>query len=302
MPGGVGIQHRVHGGGDGARVAEHQDEQELRERPLLAAEPQPSIGQSAGRSFPLQKPASGSSSHPATSHDAARDTQLLGRLTGLFFLLTYATSIPPVVALYVPALIDPAFVLGGPFDTGVSWGVVLELLLIAANIATALTLYPVLKRRFPVLSLAFIASRIMESCFIAVGIVAVLALVSMRTGAAGADEGALLVVGQALVAIHDWTFKMGPGIVVGVGNGIILGYMMWKTRLVPRYLSALGLVGGPALLASSTAVLLGYTEFGSVLQSLAVAPEFFWELFLGIWLLAWGFSPKAVADLDARQS
>src|SRR5690606_6992858 len=114
--------------------------------------------------------------------------------------------------------------------------------------------------------------------------------------------GALLVVGQALVAIHAWTFKMGPGIVVGVGNGIILGYMMWKTRLVPRYLSALGLVGGPALLASSTAVLLGCTEFGSVFQCLAVAREFFWELFLGIWLLAWGFSPKAVADLDARQS
>lgn len=241
-------------------------------------------------------------SNPAASHVAPRDAQLLGRLTGLFFLLTYATSIPPVAVLYVPALSDPVFVLGGPFDAGVSWGVVLELLLILANIATALTLYPVLKRRFPVLSLAFVAARIMESAFIAVGIVAVMALVSLRMDAAGADEGTLLVVGQALVAIHDWTFKMGPGIVVGVGNGIILGVMMWKTRLVPRSLSALGLVGGPALLASSTAVLLGYTEFGSLVQSLAVAPEFFWELFLGIWLLARGFNPEALAALDAQQS
>lgn len=231
------------------------------------------------------------------SHSAVRDAQLLARLTGMFFLLTYATSIPPVAMLYVPALSDPAFVLGGPLGMGVSWGVVLELVLILANIASALTLYPVLKRRFPVLSLAFVAARIMESAFIAVGIVAVLALASMRAGAAGADEGALLVVGQALVAIHDWTFKMGPGIVVGVGNGIILGYMMWETRLLPRSLSILGLVGGPALIASSTAVLLGYAEFGSVLQSLAVAPEFFWELLLGIWLLVRGFNPKALAGL-----
>lgn len=237
-----------------------------------------------------------------SNRGAMKDTQLLGRLTGLFFLLTYATSIPPVLTLYVPALSDPAFVLGGPFDTGVAWGAVLELLLIVANIATALTLYPVLKRRFPVLSLAFVTSRVMESAFIAMGIIAVMALTTLRSHAGDADQGALMVVGQALVAIHDWTFKMGPGIVVGVGNGIILGYMMWKTRLVPRFLSALGLIGGPALLASSAAILFGYIEVGSTLQSLSVAPEFFWELILGIWLLALGFNSKAATALDARQS
>ena len=95
---------------------------------------------------------------------------------------------------------------------------------------------------------------------------------------------------------------MGPGVVVGVGNGLILGWMMWKTRLVPRALSVLGLIGGPALLASSAAVLLGYIEVGGVVQSISVAPEFFWELLLGIWLLARGFNPKALADLDARRS
>jgi len=162
-----------------------------------------------------------------------KDTQLLARLTGLFFLITYATSIPPVLTLYVPALSDPAFVLGGPFNAGVTWGAILELLLIAANIASALTLYPVLKRRFPVLSLGFVAARVMESAFIAMGIISVLALVTLRATAGDADPAALTVVGQALVAIHDWTFKMGPGVVVGVGNGLILGYMMWKTRLLP---------------------------------------------------------------------
>lgn len=252
---------------------------------------------------PTYTAAAGPATRPAATTLAdQKDTQRLGRLTGLFFLLTYATSIPPVLTLYVPALSDPAFVLGGPRDMGLTWGAILELLLIVANIASAVTLYPVLKRRFPVLSLAFVTARVMESAFIALGIVAMLALHTLRMQAGGADQDALMVVGQALVAIHDWTFKMGPGIVVGVGNGIILGYMMWKTRLLPRFLSILGLIGGPALIASSTAVLLGYIEMGSTVYSLGVAPEFFWELLLGIWLLFRGFSPRAVAALDARQA
>ena len=91
---------------------------------------------------------------------------------------------------------------------------------------------------------------------------------------------------------------MGPGVVVGVGNGLILGYMMWKTRLLPRFLSILGLIGGPALLLGSCGVMFGHFEFGSTIHSLSVAPEFFWELALGIWLLVRGFNPAAVTALE----
>jgi len=233
---------------------------------------------------------------------ADTDAQRLGRLTGLFFLLTYATSIPPVLSLYVPALSDPAFVLGGAPDIGLTWGAILEMLLIIANIATAVTIYPVLRRRFPVLSLAFVSARLTESMFIAMGIVAVLTLGSLRAEGAAADAAAWSAIGQGLVAVHEWTFRLGPGVVVGFGNGIILGYMMWKSRLVPRSLSILGLIGGPALLASSAAVILGYAEIGSPIQGLLVAPEFLWELLLGIWLLARGFAPAALARLDAGEA
>ena len=249
-------------------------------------------------------PNAATSDRRSTDRSAERhkDSQLLGRLTGLFFLITYATSIPPVLTLYVPALSDPAFILGGGPDDGVTWGAILELLLIAANIASAIAIYPVLRRRFPVLSLGFVSARIMESAFIAIGIIAVLALNTLRMQAGDADPAALTVVGQALVAIHDWTFKMGPGVVVGVGNGIILGYMMWKTRLLPRFLSILGLIGGPALLLGSCGVMFGHFEIGSTAHGLFVVPEFFWELLLGIWLLVRGFNSTALAALDARQS
>ena len=112
----------------------------------------------------------------------------------------------------------------------------------------------------------------------------------------------LTVAGQALVAIHDWTFRLGPGVVVGVGNGLILGYLMWKTRLVPRFLSILGLIGGPALLLAGGAVVLGIIEAGSTWQIIATVPEFFWELLLGLWLLIKGFNPAALAAMGEDKS
>jgi hypothetical protein len=230
------------------------------------------------------------------------DFQLLARLTGVLFLITYATSIPPVLSFYVPVLKDPAYILGTGVDLGLSWGAILELLLIVANIGSALVLLPVLKRVSEVLAHGFVAARIMESVFIAVGIISLLAIGTLRLDAAGADESMLVVVGQALVAIHDWTFLLGPGTVVGVGNGLILGYLMFRSRLIPRPLAVLGLIGGPALLAGSLGMILGVIEPGSVWQGIATVPEFFWELFLGLWLTIKGFSPAAVAKLEASGS
>lgn len=223
--------------------------------------------------------------------DHSRD-QRLARLTGLLFLLTYATSIPPVVYFYGPALGDPSFVLGHGYDWMIANGALFELVLILANIGTALTLYPVLRRSHPVLALGFLAARLVESGFIALGIVSLLAMNTLRLDAGQSDPETMLAVGKALVAVHDWTFRLGPGVVVGIGNGLILGYLMWQTRLVPRFLSILGLIGGPCLLVAGGAMVLGYIEIGSLPQIIATTPEFFWELLLGLWLLVKGFSAR----------
>lgn len=226
-----------------------------------------------------------------------QQAQRLARLTGLFFLVTYAASIPPVVSFYVPALNDPRFILGGSFDAGISWGALFEMVLIAANIGTALTILPLLKRQNEVLAQGFLAARLMESAFIAVGIIALLALNTLRASPSVADDMTRMAIGQALVATHDWTFRLGPGVVVGVGNGLILGLLMWKTRLVPRGLSILGLIGGPALLVAGVAVIFGVIEAASLPQIIATIPEFFWELILGLWLLVRGVDPQALERL-----
>jgi Domain of unknown function (DUF4386) len=172
-----------------------------------------------------------------------------------------------------------------------------ELILIIANIATAVVPFPILRRQNEILALGYVTARIVECVFIAVGLLSLLTVVTLRQVAAGADAGSLVTVGQSLVALHDWTFVLGPGFVVGVGNGLMLGYLMYTSRLMPRGLAVLGLIGGPLVIASGVAVIFGVIEAGSVWQAIATIPEFFWELSLGIWLTVKGFNPSAVASL-----
>jgi hypothetical protein len=216
------------------------------------------------------------------------------------FLITFITSIPAFF-FYVPVLDDPRYVVGAGADTSVSLGAFLELLLIIANIGTAVVLFPILRRQNEILALGYVTARIVECAFIAVGILSLLTVVTLRQeAAAGADAGSLIAVGESLVALHNWTRLLGPGFVVGVGNGLILGYLMYSSRLAPRGMAVLGLIGGPLIIASGVAVLLGVIEAGSVWQAIATIPEFFWELSLGIWLTVRGFNPSVIASEKFR--
>ena len=236
-------------------------------------------------------------SSPSAPMDSMRRAALV---VGVLFVVTYITSIAAKFAFYPPFLEDVDYITGSGEDTRVLWGAFSEMVLIFANIGTAVALYPVLKRRFPALSLGFVTARIMESVFIAVGILSVLTLVTMRqdfSGAAG-DDSSLQAVGHALTTLQEWTFNLGPGVVVGVGNGLILGYLMYRTGLIPRAMAMLGLVGGTFILLSGTAVIFGVIEAGSGPLVLASMPEFFWELSFGVYLIVKGFKPAAVtADM-----
>jgi hypothetical protein len=212
-------------------------------------------------------------------------------IVGWLFVLTYVTSITAKVALY-PPLFDGNYITGPGQDTRVLWGAFLEAILIVANIGTATALYTVIKHRYPNLGLSFIAARIMESVFIGVGILSVLTVVTLRQDYAGADSASaagLSVVGDAFLTMQQWTFNLGPALVVGVGNGLVLGFIMYRTGLVPRRFAVVGLVGGSLLVATGSAAVLGLIEPGGAVQQLSAAPEFVWELGLGIYLIVKGF-------------
>jgi Domain of unknown function (DUF4386) len=226
--------------------------------------------------------------------------QTIARVTGVLFLITFITSIPAAFVFYAPVLDDPRYIVGAGADTSVQWGAFLELILIIANIGTAVVLFPILKRQNEILALGYVTARLVECAFIAVGILSLLSVVTLRQEAAGADAGSLIAVGESLVALHDWTFLLGPGFVVGIGNGLMLGYLMYRSALVPRAMAVLGLTGGPLVMASGVAILFGAFEAGSVWQAIATIPEFLWELSLGIWLMVKGFNPSVLASEKFR--
>jgi Domain of unknown function (DUF4386) len=170
-------------------------------------------------------------------------------------------------------------------------GAFCELILIFANVGTAVVLFPILKRQNEGLALGYVAARLVECTFIAIGIVSYLAVVTLRQKGGGADAGALVTVGKSLVAVRNWTFVLGPGFVVGVGTGLILGYLIYRSGLVPRGMAMLGLVGGPLVCVSGLAVVFDVIGRGSAAQGIATIPEFAWELSLGIWLIVKGFKP-----------
>ena len=175
----------------------------------------------------------------------------------------------------------------------------MELILIIANIGTAVVLYPIVRRQNDILALGYVTARIVECVFIAVGILSLLTVVTLRQeAAAGADGGSLVAVGESLVALHEWTRQLGPGFVVGVGNGLILGYLMYTSRLVPRGMAMLGLISGPLIIVTGVGVMFGVIEAGGVVQLIATIPEFLWELSLGIWPIVRGFNPSAIARLE----
>jgi hypothetical protein len=218
---------------------------------------------------------------------------------GVLFLLTFITSIGAVFA-YGPILSDASSITGSGSDTRVYFGAFLELVLIVTNIGCAVVLYPLLKRQNEGLALAYVAERIVEGTFILIGLLSLLAIMTLRQTAAGADAGTLVAIGRALRSIHDWTFLLGPSFADGIGTGAILGYLMYRSGLVGKRMALFGLVGGPLLVGSAVAVLLGVVPQGSVLTGIATAPEFIWELFLGLYLTFKGFKSAPILGSESR--
>jgi hypothetical protein len=219
--------------------------------------------------------------------------QKRARWFGVLYLITFVTSIP-ALALYETALRHPvSYIAGAGHDKQVLLGALLELLLIIANIGTAVVIFPIVRRLSEELALGYVTARLIECTFILVGIVAMLGIITLRNQVAGPAEG---TVAYTLAAIKDWTFLLGPGWVVGWGNGLILGYLMYRSGLVPRRATWLGLIGGPLIILSGTAVMFTGNQPSSTLhslQSILTAPEFLWELFLGIYCTIWGFRRDA---------
>jgi hypothetical protein len=230
----------------------------------------------------------------------AASARKLAIAAGVCYLITHVTSVGAPI-LYGPVLNDASFITGSGPATGVLLGGFFEIILALANIGTAVALFPVVKRWNEAVAAGYVGLRTLEAGIIAAGIVPLLAVVTLRQqlpGTAGTDSAALVIFGTVLVAMHNWTFLIGPGLVCGV-NTVLMAYLMYRSGLVPRLIPVLGLVGGPLVFAYNAALLFGLGAQIAVWAVILVIPIFAWEVSLALWMIVKGFKPSALAATPA---
>ena len=238
----------------------------------------------------------------ATMHTPAETPALIDPMrrtslaAGILYLITFVSI--PTLFLYNPVRNDADFVLGAGSDTSVLWGALSEVVVALAGIGTAVVLFRVVRRQSETAALGFVASRILEAAGILVGVVSLLSIVSLRdvAGTADADPASLVTTGHTLAAVYDWAFLLSQSL-MPVVNALCLGYVMYRSGLVPRILPVVGLVGAPLLLASDIAIFFGVYDRMAPVAALAALPIAAWEFSLGVYLTVKGFKPAAVAAL-----
>lgn len=228
-----------------------------------------------------------------TTRPTADPTRKAAFASGLFYLITFASSIPAALML-APILTDPAYIVGPGADRQIMLACLLDLVNALTAVGSAVAVFAVIKRHHEGLALGFVSTRAFEAATIVIGIVSLLAVVSIRQAgpAAGTDDASLVAVGQGLVGVRDWTFIIGPSLMPGF-NALMFATVLYRTRLVPRLIPAMGLVGAPLLIISTAGIILGFNELGSTFSVLATVPIFFWELAVGLWMTFKGFNRNA---------
>ena len=230
-------------------------------------------------------------------------TRKTALVAGIFYLVTFVSI--PTLGLYDKLKTDPGgFVTGTGDSSGVLGGCLLELIVALAGIGTAVTLYPVVKRQNNGMALGFAASRTLEAAMIFVGVLSLYSLMTLMQGlgAGAGDASSLLASSTSLVATYKGTFLIGQTLMPAI-NAILLGTLLYRSRLVPRIIPIMGLIGAPLLIVSTIAILLGHNEMGSPWSALSALPIALWEFSLGVWLLAKGFKPSVItAEMDAEAS
>ena len=244
-----------------------------------------------------------SNHHAAVASDqqVQAEARRRARIAGIWFVVTFISI--AALPLYSSVLNHHGFIVGTGGDARVQLGAVVEIITAIAGIGTAVALYPILRRQSESLALGYVTVRVVESALIAVGIVSLLAVVSLRHDLAGGgtDHASLILTGRSLVAVHDATFLLGPAFCAGIGNGLMLGYLMLRSGLVPRRFAQFGMAAGSLALLTALLVLFGAYKQVSGTSGLLTLPEAAWELSLGIYLIVKGFRPDAVLSAQGRR-
>ena len=219
-------------------------------------------------------------------------------IAGVAYLATFVFSFPVTFGFWTDVLAKPNFILGDGNAAGIKIGALFEILTGVCGVITAVALYSIAKRYSHRAALGFVTTRVLEAAMIFVGVISILTVYTLRqdvAGSPGADAGTLVTVGHGLVAMHNWTFLIGPGFMAGL-NALLIASVMYRSRLLPRWIPTLGLIGAPLILISDAATLFGVWDQISAPSALLGMPIAVWEFSFGIYMAVKGFKPTAVSE------
>jgi hypothetical protein len=223
--------------------------------------------------------------------DSLRKTALVA---GALYLITFVAI--AAAPLYASVFNDPSYIVSSGSDTALRWGAVVEIIVALACIGTAVVLYSVVKRQNEAFALGFVTTRVLEAALISIGVISLLSIATLHQDLGtipGADSATLVIAGHSLLATYDWAFLLGQTLMPGM-NAVLLGYVLYRSALVPRLIPLLGLIGGPLMISSAIGQIAGVNEQYSVWSAIALLPIFAWELSLGLWLVFKGFNRFAL--------
>ena len=240
---------------------------------------------------PVRGPAQRRRMHP---------TRRISLTVGILYVLTFVSI--PTLALYKPVKDDAgAFVLGRRQHRRVAVGRSVRGHRRPGRHQHRRSAVPVTKRVSQTAALGFVAARLVETCLIFVSVVSLLTIMTLRNdvaGTAGTDSASLVTMSHSLVATYNWTFLLSQSL-MPVACDLLLGYVLYRSALVPRILPIVAFIGAPLLLASDVAVYFGAYSQVSPIAVLAALPVAVFELSLGIWLIIKGFKPTPLTADDA---
>jgi hypothetical protein len=213
--------------------------------------------------------------------------------TGVLYLLTFV-SIPTLT--FYSKVKGANYIIGAGPDTAAIIGGISEIIVALAGIGTAVVLFPILKKQNEGFALGLVASRVLEASTMFVGVAFLLSIVDLRRDRAGSEA---LVTSHTLVFLYDCIFLLGQSFMPAV-NDLLLGFLLYQSRLVPRVLSRIGIVGGVILIAGYLAVMSGLIEQDAPLRGLFALLVALFEVSLGVWLVVKGFNSSAIASLTEK--
>ena len=217
-------------------------------------------------------------------------------IVGVLFILAAVTAIIGF-ALYQPILNDPDYIIkGSANETKVIWGAFFELVLAFSVIGISVMMFPIVKKKNESIAIGYVCFRLLEATIIIIGIISLLSIVTLSQAFAKAvapNASSFLTAGKLLVTVHNWTFLLGPNLALGLST-LMMGYFLYKSNLVPRLISVLGLIGGPLIFACAVLVMFGIFLQVSVWGAVLAIPVFAYEMTLAVWLIVKGFNSSAI--------